>query len=261
MKRWLVAAALAYAASAQVAAAADLPIGPPVYRPQQVVLFTWSGFYVGAHGGGAWVHKEETGVPFAALGNAVVPNSVNLTGSGWLLGGQLGVNYQTGMWVIGGEAQGSFAQLNGDSACSSTATAGVVVNIINATCSAKVDALATFALRLGVAVDRLLVYGKIGGALANDKYASFGGNVLLTQTFNANETRWGWMAGVGVEYAFTDKWSVKLEYNHLDLGTRSVRFADDASTVSYLVDIRQTVDLVKVGVNYRFGVSSLVVSY
>jgi outer membrane immunogenic protein len=261
MKRWLVAGTLAYAAAVQSAVAADLPIGTPVYRPQQVVLFTWSGFYVGAHGGAAWARKEHTGVPFNFPPNTIVLNPATVDPTGWLAGGQLGVNYQTGMWVIGGEAQGSFANLTGDSGCTYAATAGAVVTVINANCSVKVDALATFALRLGVAFDRLLLYGKVGGALANDKYASSGGNALLTQTFNANETRWGWMAGAGIEYAFTDNWSAKLEYNYIDLGTRSVRFTDDASTVFYLVDIRQIVNVVKLGVNYRFGVSSVAVRY
>ncbi len=116
-------------------------------------------------------------------------------------------------------------------------------------------------MRLGVAFDRLLLYGKAGAALTNDKYASSGANALLPQTFNANETRWGWMVGAGIEYAFTDNWSAKIEYNYMDLGTRSVRFTDDASTVFYLVDIRQIVNVVKFGVNYRFGVTSVAVRY
>ena len=40
------------------AAAADMPM---MYsRPQTYVIFTWTGFYFGAHGGGAWGRKETT---------------------------------------------------------------------------------------------------------------------------------------------------------------------------------------------------------
>ena len=260
MRKWFVAGIgiLALAAGARTAAAADLPGVAPAYRPAQtMVLFSWSGFYVGAHVGGGWGHKDEAGVPFTFAGNAIVLQPVSLDVRGGLAGGQLGFNYQTGIWVFGAEAQASWSNLKGDAPCPFTATAGV----LNADCNAKVDALGTFALRLGIALDRVLLYGKGGGAWTNDKYSSTPANTVLPFIFNANETRWGWMAGAGIEFAFTDNWSAKIEYNYMDLGKRSIRFVDSADTVFYLVDIRQVVNVVKFGVNYRFGVSSVAVRY
>ena len=58
MKRHILAgiSMVALAAALQPAAAADLPVA---YRaPQNYVIFTWTGFYFGAHGGGAWGRKD-----------------------------------------------------------------------------------------------------------------------------------------------------------------------------------------------------------
>jgi hypothetical protein len=74
----------------------------------------------------------------------------------------------------------------------------------------------------------------------------------------------GWMVGVGVEYAFTPNWSVKAEYNYLDLGTRRETLqpvpANCPGCGPFQYDIRQRMDLVKIGVNYRFGWAGPVVA-
>ena len=256
--RRLVAGLFALAAATQGAGAADLPIGPPVVRPAQAILFSWSGFYVGVHAGGGRAHKDFGGVPYTFGGNVITPQPFDLKASGALAGVQAGINFQTGIWVFGAEAQASWSNLKASTGCTSFSSAGAV---LAATCDARVDTLATFALRVGVALDRLLVFGKAGLGLANDRYTSNAANTVIPLIFDANETRWGWMAGIGLEYAFLDSWSAKIEYNHIDLGTRSVRWTDAASTVFYLADVRQTVDLVKVGINYRFGVSPVAVRH
>jgi outer membrane immunogenic protein len=81
----------------------------------------------------------------------------------------------------------------------------------------------------------------------------------IQRLFSTNETRWGWMVGVGVEYAFTDNWSAKIEYNYMDLGSDALRFADTSGTVFMDTNIRERVNVVKVGVNYRFGVSPILI--
>jgi outer membrane immunogenic protein len=79
--------------------------------------------------------------------------------------------------------------------------------------------------------------------------------------FNANETRWGWMVGAGLEYSFTDSWSAKIEYNYLDFGDRSVEFTDTTDQVSLDASIRQHIHVVKTGINYRFGWAPVGVRY
>ena len=163
--------------------------------------------------------RTRPSAPFVFGGALVGPPGTNVDISGGLAGGQIGANYQAGSWVFGVEADASWADLTGNTACAS-GIVGVAAN-----CRAKVDALGTFAGRLGFALDRVLLYGKGGIAFANDKY-----ELNSIAAYRANETRWGWMAGAGIEYSFTDNWSAKIEYNYLDFGTRAVRFTDTTGT-------------------------------
>ena len=101
---------------------------------------------------------------------------------------------------------------------------------------------APFAGRLGFALDRVLFYGKGGTAFANDKY-----ELNSIAAYRANETRWGWMAGAGIEYSFTDNWSAKIEYNYLDFGSRAVRFTDTTGFFALDTSIRERIHVAKVG--------------
>jgi outer membrane immunogenic protein len=152
--------------------------------------------------------------------------------------------------VLGVELDASWADLTGNTAC----TTGIVA--VAANCHARVNALGTFAGRLGFALDRVLLYGKGGAAVANDKY-----ELTSIAAYKASETRWGWMLGGGVEYSFTDNWSAKIEYNYLDFGTRAVRFTDGTGLLFLDTSIRERVHVAKVGINYRFGWAPVGVIY
>src|SRR6059058_6488802 len=99
MKKLSVASVGLMALALQPAAAAEVPYGPPpvMYAPAPaVVIFTWTGFYFGAHGGGGWSHKTETGTPFPFFGDTLTPAQFSVDASGWLAGGQIGAMYQVG---------------------------------------------------------------------------------------------------------------------------------------------------------------------
>src|SRR5207302_8684364 len=120
----------------------------------------------------------------------------------------------------------------------------------------KLDAIGTIASRPGWGFAPLLLCGQGGAAWTHDSY-----QVLLLADkallFSTNELRWGWMAGVGVEYAFTDSWSAKLEYNYMDLGMDSLRFTDQSGNVYMDANFKQRIDIVKVGENYRWAVNAI----
>ena len=156
-------------------------------------------------------------------------------------------------WVIGIEGQLSWIDIRGDfvidpffSAAKGATTA--------ATFSARMDWVGTLAGRFGYTWDRWMLYGKGGVAWAHDKYALVG-STGSSFTLNARETRAGWMLGAGVEYAFANNWSAKLEYNYMDFGNERVTLAGLAGSTSATaaVDIDQRMHLVKFGLNYRFG--------
>jgi outer membrane immunogenic protein len=221
-------AALAVVAAASAAFAADMPRKAPL-APYAGAPFNWTGFYIDAHVGAGWSTKEWTvlqdGLPPIPVGN------FNL--NGFLGGGQIGYNWQSGWAVFGVEADASAADLKGSAVC-----------IVVVVCSSKIDALGTITARFGGAVDRALVYVKGGGAWAHEK------NTAGLET-SESATRWGWTVGTGVEYAFAPNWSGKIEYNFLDFG--KANFFRDFIAEGVSFDIRQTVHTVKFGLNYRFG--------
>jgi outer membrane immunogenic protein len=255
---WVIALLLSLG-SLDSANAADMPVKAP---PLVVPVFNWTGFYVGLHGGGAWYDKDWS-APATALniagGCPGCPRAVSSnSASSWLAGGQAGFNYQTGKWVFGVEADASWTSMNGSAANALDPT--IIIN------NSKVDTLGTIAARVGFAADKALFYVKGGGAWADDRFFTARTiNALVpagTPLQIATDTRWGWMVGVGVEYAFNQNWSIKAEYNHLDFGTRDeiMQPQPNCGCGVFQYDIRQTVDLVKVGFNYRFGWAGPVVA-
>ena len=262
----LAAAAVLSIVFAGAASATDLPARTytkaPVLAPAPI--FNWTGFYIGVHGGGDWFDKNWSAplTPINIAGGCPgCPSPVGShTASSWLAGGQAGFNYQTGMWVLGVELDGSWTNLRG-----SGTNLLLGVPFLN---NSKTDALATAAGRVGIAVNQALFYVKGGGGWANDRFftsnsTAFVGAIPPGSPIQlADDTRWGWMIGGGVEYAFTNNWSVKAEYNHLDFGTRTQTLTAQpgCGCGSFQYDVRQTIDLVKVGLNYRFGWANPVVA-
>lgn len=272
----LYMAAVAIAAAVLPAAAADMPVDT-YYQPRPaVVVFRWTGVHIGLHVGGALGFNNEAPVPFGVglTGNpnpcpvtsvpgfpgcgVIAPSTASIGVGGLILGGQVGGDYQIENWVLGVEGQASWTNASGSTQCAGVGTPAAVT-VVSSTCTAKLDNLGTAAVRAGYAFDRLLVYGKGGAAWTNDNYQvkmTTASNFLL---FSANELRWGWMAGAGVEYAFTDSWTAKIEYNYMDLGADSLRFVEQNGTVFLDSNIRQRMNVVKIGVNYRFGPTPILV--
>jgi outer membrane immunogenic protein len=70
----------------------------------------------------------------------------------------------------------------------------------------------------------------------------------------ANETRSGWTAGVGGEYAFTDFLSGFVEYDYYGFGSRTITFIAPDGTFNDNIIIKQHASVVKAGLNFRFSV-------
>src|SRR5277367_7072424 len=95
MMKHCVFGTLALLGLAGTAVAADLPTmkGPPPAPP--VVPFSWTGFYLGAHVGGAWDHDQFS---FTPAGTQTRNSASSVFG-----GGQAGYNYQISSVVLGVE--------------------------------------------------------------------------------------------------------------------------------------------------------------
>jgi outer membrane immunogenic protein len=253
-------AVFAFSLSSLSASAADLAARPYTKAlPAVAAVFDWSGFYIGANGGGAWSRNCWSANPFTINLGFIPPFTVSgpegcHTASGGTAGGQVGYRWQRAAWVFGVEAQGNWADLTG----SNTSQLATFTGFAN---SSKIDALGLFTGQVGYSWNSFLLYVKGGAAVANDKYEGF-----LTAPIgpvpagfisdHSSETRWGGAMGVGGEYAFTRNWSVALEYDHLFMGGRDVGLTYDPAFIAQLnhnEHISQDIDMVTARINYRFG--------
>ena len=69
--------------------------------------------------------------------------------------------------------------------------------------------------------------------------------------FGSDRNRSGWVIGGGAEWRLGTNWSVFLEYNHADFGTRSATFLAAAPIGPVTVSGKSDADLFLVGLNWR----------
>lgn len=225
--------------------AADLE--PPIKAPLPPPPFIWTSCYGGGQAGGGFGQKalnDSAGIVSPISGFT----SVNLNTSGYMLGGQIGCDYQfVSNWVVGVEGAASGGNIGGSVGVAPPGLPGD-----SATFKETTDLLTSVTGRLGYAWNNWLLYGKGGAAWAGDRYSAF--DSLATYDFEGSETRFGWTAGAGLEWAFSDIWSVRFEYDYFGFGTRSVTLIDNVSGTVGPLDIRQNIQVVKLGFNLHvFG--------
>lgn len=234
----LVLAISVLAISTVSALGADLPVRAytkaSAMGPEPV--YDWTGFYIGVNGGGGWGRTEWL------LSNAAANSNHDI--SGGLAGGQIGYNWQVGAWVFGLEADGDWANIRGSASCPNAAF----------NCSSNVRDLASFRGRVGWASGPILFYGTGGLGYSDTRYSTLtvaGGAPALGSTGFFSSSQWGYAAGAGVEWGFAQSWSAKAEYVHYGFDTVTA----PAATLGVVptTALRENVDAVKVGVNYRWG--------
>jgi outer membrane immunogenic protein len=214
--------------------------------------YDWSGFYIGGNGGWGAGNSCST-FTNGAWDNQLLLYNPKFNGchdaTGGTAGGQIGYRWQSSSWVLGLEAQGNWADFQGDN----RAAAIVPADLIN---TSRTDSFGLFTGQIGYAWNNLLVTVKGGGAVTHNIYAT----AFEGATFDeARDTRWGAAVGVSVDYGFAPNWSLGLNYDHLFMGSRpnlfvATRLAFDP--VGFLTQrqvINQDINLVTVRINYRFG--------
>ncbi|MDQ0474869.1 outer membrane protein [Labrys wisconsinensis] len=238
-------AALALIGSVAVARAADLAAAPVEPVAPIPYAFSWTGFYVGANIGYGFGGDDRVGVR-NNLG-VVVPNFAKFEPDGIFGGVQAGYNYQWGNFVFG--LEGDFQGAGIDDKFNGVNAGGV-------TWSGKsnLDWFGTIRPRAGFAWDRFLIYGTGGVAFGGIDYRvsgiDGGGN---TVDMKKNDTQVGWTAGAGLEYAITDNWTAKLEYQYINFGKEKITAAVVPPN-GIDVSTNETVQThtVRLGVNYKF---------
>jgi outer membrane immunogenic protein len=245
------------------ASAADLPARTYSKAAPMMVdpAYNWSGWYVGVNAGYAWSNSTGSLGAFSpALGAAVgaggTPALLGAKHEGGFGGGQVGYNWQMSNWLVGLEADIQGADIGKTSTVLFPGGGGVVPS--TNTGRDHLNWFGTFRGRVGVIANNVLFYGTGGFA--------YGGLTTTATNFfvpafngvfagSTSDTRFGWVAGAGIEWGFARNWTVKAEYLHIDLGNSNVTLTDPVNFPGLSSDysFRHQLDTVRVGVNYLFG--------
>ena len=255
MKRLLLASVALCGGISSAALAADLPppMAPPPRAPAAYIPvappYNWSGFYVGGNLGAAWNSGGSISDTFGST----------FSGSGqttkFVGGGQVGVNYEfrEGV-VVGAEAMFDWLPNTTNTFNAIEGSGGPFPGTL-ASATFNNRWLTTATGKLGYAWDRVLLYGKAGGAWvgADNPNLTVGG--VPTTLSSSTTNNFGWTAGVGIEWAFAGNWSARAEYDFIGLQNRSITvvapgspFAGD--TINFN---NRNISLLTAGVNYKFG--------
>jgi outer membrane immunogenic protein len=254
MRHWSLAviAVISSVGFIQLAPAADLPV-KAAPRPVVAPPYNWTGFYAGLNLGGSWGHQDASLVD-TTTGATVATGSNKLDGV--IGGGQIGYNWQVNQWVFGLEAdfQGSGQKADGVFATTFVvpgffAAAPPTVTVTNSYTD-KLEWFGTVRGRLGWAFDRWMPYITGGWAYGHGEINGTSTVGALATAFSTSQNYSGWTIGGGVEWAFANNWSAKLEYLYIDFGSGPTI---PVATTAFAVSVgRMTDNIVRAGVNYKF---------
>lgn len=215
---------------------ADLGVSPAA--PSR---FTWTSCYAGGYVGGGFGQTDlaDNAGFLSGLGG---PSAASLDISGYMLGGQIGCQYQfSSALLLGIEGSAAGGDIGGHTL--------VAVPGDNAAFKDTTNLLSDAAVRIGYAWDRWLPYMRGGAAWASDSYSVI--DAAGAYDAEAAEGRFGWTVGAGIEWALWNDWSVKLEYDYYGFGTQGVTFTDNVSLTSGPVEVKQDIQVVKLGLNFH----------
>jgi outer membrane immunogenic protein len=228
------------------AMAADLARPAPVYKtPPAPLVYNWTGIYIGGDGGYGWGKSSGT-ASFGGLGGPY-----NFDVQGGIAGGFIGGNYQFNMVVVGLEGDWQWADVTG----SQVAVTGFGI-APGGSISSKVSNYGSLRGRLGVAFDRVLLFGTGGWAWGNTSstYTTPGAALSF---INSGNTTDGWTGGAGVEYAFTDWVIGRVEYRYTSLTASSF------TTTTGIADAgnKITISDIRAGISVKFGPGPVAAAY
>ncbi|UZE50041.1 outer membrane protein [Rhodopseudomonas sp. P2A-2r] len=206
----------------------------------------WSGSYVGGNFGSGYGRNRSS----YAVG--AYNEQFDLVPQGFLGGGQVGYNWQSGAWVAGVEADFQGSTQKDDKACLTLCTTALSIAL-----DQKLSWLGRARGRLGYTVGSTLFYATGGFAYGEVKtdvvaQATTGG----TAAFTFKNSRGGWTAGGGIERPMqffgwaAPNWTSKTEYLYVDLGRSTGSFTALGATHTFSTSV--TEHIFRTGLNYHF---------
>lgn len=191
---------------------------------------SWAGFYIGVFGGYKYgvfdpsIRVEEDGGDEPEDARLIESHLGDDFGaSGAELGGLIGYNYQWNKWVFGLEAAGGYLWLrNSESGRFQVPDSDDIYALSS---SLKTHYLITLGPRIGYAFCKWLPY-VTGGVAFGD--LDFSQRISETDDFDqsrsSSDSNVGWFVGGGLQYALTHHWSLRAQYQYIDLGDASFRW-------------------------------------
>jgi outer membrane immunogenic protein len=251
------------------ALAADIALKAPPPPPPPVL--SWTGFYVGADVGGAWMTSTANWLPLPSpAGFGVNPITARDNASSFAGGVHLGYDWQfSPLWVggvegdwMGTHAAGSFAQ-----PWTTFGTATPIGGTFTTTNSTLND-LFSIRAKLGVlASPSLMLYATGGGAWGEVHDSAIAadpppGSGYFAST-SLSRTGAGYVVGGGAEWAITNNWLARIQYLYYHLNTGESVVANAPAFPAFPSSFtwsNTNVSLVTVGLSYKFS-GPVVASY
>ena len=228
--------------------AADLPSKAVAPMPPAIPYATWTGPYIAGIVGVGRMNETATAQSYNAVGPCGHYNGSCSAGATGFVGGvEIGYDWQDRYIVYGVAADWTWTGLK------KTQTQASGISIFSH--QAKIDWLASFRGRMGLAVDNTLVYVTGGVALGGLKSnASFSGADGLNNYGALSTTKVGWVAGGGVEHKLNRNWSIKGEALYYDLGraTATGPSSPGNGNGSYSSAFQHEVIVGRMGLAYRW---------
>jgi outer membrane immunogenic protein len=212
-------------------------------------VYDWSGFYVGAFGGGGFGNHNVNN----ALGTTSPFSNFtgNYSSQGGLAGGEAGFNWQSGSYVLGIEADGFWSGIRGSSA---DAISGAInaggAPLITSTDEDNLRWGGSLRARGGFTVDRWLMFFTGGWAFGDILHTNTDPILGRDQfTVHAN----GLTAGGGIAYALSNNVIGKVEYRYYNFNAYSRAGSPLTPNGQLPYTVNSTYSVVTVGLDYKFG--------
>jgi opacity protein-like surface antigen len=197
---------------------------------------SWSGLYFGVHSGWQWSDIN--------VQNPAFPPGVTVDHDSPVVGGQIGLQHQFGLIVVGVEGSLTTTYQNnpGDAPCVGP----------GATCSLRLDDILTVGPHIGYAMGRWMPY--ITGGYANAAYhfvARANGTQVMIEEARARLS--GWYIGAGVDMALAQGWTVGLDYRHYDFDPKIAPAFTPAGVFAEPARFDASSDIFTLRVSWKLG--------
>jgi outer membrane immunogenic protein len=275
----IISAGIGLLALTSMATAADLPVKAPVYKAPPVIVdpWSWTGVYIGLNVGYSWGRSNTTESVYNNATNALLYTANNtFKMNGAIGGGQIGANWQSGIWVLGLEADIQWSGQKGSTfftcpaqVCNNTTAIPAALTIVTSAFDQKLQWFGTLRGRLGVTpaptvllyVTGGLAYGEIETSATLSGFN--GAGAIVSNAVNSSTTKAGWTVGGGIEGRLSGNWTGKIEYLYMDLGTVSTTapLLTNSPPIYATWSSRITDNILRVGLNYKFGNYPVVAKY